>query len=196
MTPFPTRLAQARGHAAAAPANGLIEEQLPFLRQLAGSLIERGEASRHEADDLVQEASFKAFLAFDQFQGASEAEFKGWLSSILRHALANQRRTEDAVKRGGGKAAAGMDPHDLSNLFPDDDPTPSSQAGRVERNQLLHRALDGLPAQYRLAVRLKFFNGLSHQEVGVRLAVTAEAARKLCDRGLEKLRDRLRDLLA
>jgi RNA polymerase sigma-70 factor (ECF subfamily) len=171
-----------------------VEEYSPYLHTLAASLLDPGESVRHDADDLAQETSLKAFLAFEQFAGATEAEFKGWLASILRNVLASKRRTAAASKRGGGKVTD-VDPETLERWVPNTDPSPSSMMRFKESVSLLQQALDGLSDQQRHAVRLKFFEGLSHQEVGQKLHVSPEAARKLCDRGLANLRERLRDLM-
>jgi len=49
----------------------------------------------------------------------------------------------------------------------DASPSPSQQASQAERDILIQTALDALPADYRMAVVLRYFEGLSGAEMAV-----------------------------
>lgn len=66
--------------------------------------------------------------------------------------------------------------------------TPSRVAIRSEEQAALMLALMTLPERDRAALTLRFDEGLSFVELGHRLGLTDEAARKLCTRALDRLR--------
>jgi RNA polymerase sigma-70 factor (ECF subfamily) len=71
---------------------------------------------------------------------------------------------------------------------------PDRSAGDAERMQGLKRCLEGIPERRRLAVELQL-QGFSLQEIADLAGIaSAEAARKLVSRGMEELKNRLREL--
>jgi RNA polymerase sigma-70 factor (ECF subfamily) len=55
------------------------------------------------------------------------------------------------------------------------------------------RAIDRLPDDYRRVIEARSFDGLSFEEVGARLDRSAEAARRLWVRALDRLRAEMGD---
>ncbi len=68
---------------------------------------------------------------------------------------------------------------------------PASRPGaHAKPTQALHRSLAALPQRQRLAVVLRYFQGLSSREIGAVLECSEETARNTLLRSLRKLRDR------
>jgi RNA polymerase sigma-70 factor (ECF subfamily) len=155
-------------------------------RELDPELRAKGGAS-----DLVQETLLDAVRAFPRFRGDSEAEVLAWLRRLLLNNLVSfARRYRDADKRrlarevaldaGDSSAAGGGPAADASS--------PSGRAVAGEEERALHEALGRLPEDYRGVLLLRFQQELSFDEIGRRLGLTPNAARKLWARALRRLR--------
>ena len=66
---------------------------------------------------------------------------------------------------------------------------------RQERDELIQTALNALPANYRIAVVLRYFEGLGGAEIAKTMGLTAKAVERLLARAREALEPRLRPLL-
>jgi len=155
-------------------------------QELAPELHAKGGAS-----DLVQETFLDAQRDFARFAGDSEQELRAWLRQILLHNLDNfARRYRLTEKRAleremdlpacrsssfmpGGVAAAG--------------PSPSGEAMDHEQAAALQRALEQLPEDYRQAICLRYQEEKSFEEIGRLMNRSANTARKLWLRAVEKL---------
>jgi RNA polymerase sigma factor (sigma-70 family) len=134
------------------------------LRQLGG-----GAAS---AEDVTQ-------LVFTVLAGEADGlrrrdSIAGWLHTTTRHLSAKARRSDERRLLRETTALA---------MNPTDD-----TAAWEEMSPILDTALHELPETDREAVLLRFFEKLSLGEVGSRLGVGEDAARKRVDRALDKLR--------
>ncbi|MBZ0223523.1 MAG: sigma-70 family RNA polymerase sigma factor [Dokdonella sp.] len=101
----------------------------------------------------------------------------------------------DALRRAQVRAAEPLpDEDDGSVGLEATQVAPDRRAGDLERMQGLKRCLDGIPERRRLPIALHL-QGFSLQEIAELADIpSAEAARKLVSRGLEELKQRLRDL--
>lgn len=144
------------------------------------------------ASDLVQETFLEAHRDFDRFRGRTEDELRAWLFGILRHNLLNlarhyrgtdKRRLDREVPlncvRNVGRVAAGVAA---------EAPSPSDHAIRREQNRALARALGRLPEHYRSVLAWRHQEKLPFEVIGHRLESSAEAARKLWARAVDRLR--------
>ena len=108
----------------------------------------------HDAEDVVQEAYLRAFRHFDGFQGGDS---RAWLLAIVRNAcytwLQQNRRPSVPLEDALFEAAA---------------PGPGPEALVLEQvdRELLHRALEELPPEFREAIILRELEGLSYKEIG------------------------------
>jgi RNA polymerase sigma-70 factor (ECF subfamily) len=144
--------------------------------------------------DLVQETFLEAHRDFGQFQGKSEEELLGWLRGILLHNVADLgRRYRDSEMRQVAREVALADfPRGaLQEGLVAPTQTPSAQAVAREEDAEMQRALEQLPEQYRQVIVLHHRERLPFEEVGRRLGRSAEAARKLWARAVEKLQRNL-----
>jgi RNA polymerase sigma-70 factor (ECF subfamily) len=144
--------------------------------------------------DLVQETFLEAHRDFGQFQGNSEEELLGWLRGILLHNVADLgRRYSDTEMRQIAREVALADfaPGALQEGLVAPTETPSAQAIAREQDAEMQRALEQLPEQYRQVILLHHRERLTFEEVGRRLGRSAEAARKLWVRAVDKLQGSL-----
>ncbi|HEU4394375.1 MAG TPA: sigma-70 family RNA polymerase sigma factor, partial [Planctomycetota bacterium] len=152
-----------------------IEELLShraWVRALALSLAR--DAS--EADDLEQEA----WLAAVRSPPRDRTSLRGWLGSVLRRSLGRGRRGEARRGRREASAAPGRD-----------EPGPDEVVARAELHERLVRAVLELEEPMRLAILLRYFEGLSHAEIGRRTGTLETTVRSHVHRGLARLRERL-----
>lgn len=110
--------------------------------------------NEHDAEDVVQEAYLRAFRYFDGFQGGDS---RAWLLAIVRNTcytwLQQNRRPTAPLEDALSEAAA---------------PGPGPEALVLEQvdRELLHRALEELPPEFREAIVLRELEGLSYKEIG------------------------------
>jgi len=107
-----------------------------------------------DAEDIVQESCMKAFAAADQFRGQDS---RVWLFTIVRNTTINlvrRRRSERAVQ------------------WQDEMPEPVDAAADPEsamisssRRERIRGAIAQLPDEYREALILREFEGLSYKEI-------------------------------
>jgi len=165
-----------------------------YLCLAARARVESWLRAKADASDLVQQTLLEAHRGFEQFHGASEAEFLAWLRRILDHNAADLvRRYHAAGKRqvgrevplgGGGSTSSsgGMDP-----AAPDD--SPSALAVKREGDLALAAALTQLAPDYREVIMLRNLQRLPFDEVAERMKRSRPAAQMLWMRAMQKLKD-------
>lgn len=117
----------------------------------------------HDAEDIVQEASLRAFRFFDGFHGE---DARAWLLAIVR----NTTYTWLQQNRG----------HDLSTPFDEEvhslqeggsvtmnqaDSNPEAILARDDDRGLVNRALEMLPVEFREVLVLRELEDLSYKEI-------------------------------
>lgn len=102
----------------------------------------------------------------------------GWLYQGARLAAVHALRTEARRQQLNQSYAA----------MPDTAPTPEEQADWARLRPVIDEAMDELGERDREAMLLRYFEGLSHAEVGARLSLSENAARMRTERALDKLR--------
>ena len=159
-------------------------------RELGPDLQAKGGAS-----DLVQVTVLDAIRDFAHFHGNTDTELLQWLRRLLLNNLADftrqyrdtaKRQIEQEVRleggdssaeRGGGLAAAW--------------PSPSGEAMANEQAEAIRRAVERLPDDYRRVLVLRYQDERSFDEIGDLLGLTANAARKLLLRAVERVQREL-----
>jgi RNA polymerase sigma-70 factor (ECF subfamily) len=146
---------------------------------------------RCSPSDLVQQTLLEAQRDFASFRGETPEELRAWLIRIVGNNLG------DLLRHGGSRR---LDPSrelpledrravgPLKDRLVDKRPGPEETVSRREQEEAAGRALQGLSERARQAVRLRYEERLSLEQVGGRLGCSAEAARKLCARALEEIR--------
>jgi RNA polymerase sigma-70 factor (ECF subfamily) len=144
-----------------------------------------------EAEDVVQEAYFRAFTHLDGFRG--DAQLSTWLTRIaLNEALGRLRRRRitvslkdiDAINDQGEARVIY-----LSAARQDSDP--EATAVRAEVRRLLERAVDQLPASFRMVFVLRDIEEMSIEETASQLGLRPETVKTRLHRARRLLRQSL-----
>jgi RNA polymerase sigma factor (sigma-70 family) len=111
----------------------------------------------HDAQDVVQEAYLRAFKAFDQFHGGS-GDARCWLLTIVRNTCFTWLRRN---------RPAGSTVHFEAELHEADTESTNPEAimEQKEEGQMVHRAIEALPVEFREVIILREFENLSYQEI-------------------------------
>jgi RNA polymerase sigma-70 factor, ECF subfamily len=111
-----------------------------------------------DAQDIVQEASLRAFRYFAGFRGSEPGEGRAWLLAIVRNTV----RTWHDRNRHHAEATE-FDEKLHSEAVADDHPEAS--AVRKSEREALRQAIDRLPAEFREVIVLRELEGLSYKEI-------------------------------
>jgi RNA polymerase sigma-70 factor (ECF subfamily) len=167
-----------------------------FLLAIAQRQLDPELQAKGGASDLVQQTFLEAQRDFAHFQGDSDAELLAWLRHLLLHNLGKFRRRYRTRKRRAAREVA-LDAGDSSDHptrgIDTTAPSASGQAQAHEQVQALEQALGRLPEEYRQVITLRHKEYLSFQEIGCRMERSANAARTLWMRAIDRLRQELRD---
>lgn len=144
----------------------LIEPHIAVGYRLAAAMLN----DRGQAEDAVQEATFRAWRSLHQLRSSSQ--IRSWFLSIV----ANRSRS----MRGARWWSVVRLPEPRRRL-----PSPAEQ---VDRHEDLSSALRRLSPDERAAVLLRFYEDMNSREVGLALGITATAARSRIRRALQRLR--------
>jgi RNA polymerase sigma-70 factor (ECF subfamily) len=145
--------------------------------------------NREDAEDVVQDAFLKAYQKLDQFQGNSK--FYTWLVRIaVNEALMRlrKRKTDKTVSMDDEvETEDGAMPREFADWSPD----PEQQFRQSELNDILARAIQGLPASFRTVFVLRDVEGLSTEETAEMLGLSVPAVKSRLLRARLQLRERL-----
>jgi RNA polymerase sigma-70 factor, ECF subfamily len=184
---FPDGLRSARSGSATTVWD-LLAAYRGYLLQVAADRLDPALRAKANPSDLVHETLLEAYRDFAQFRGQSEGEWLSWLRRQLVHNLANferryfgtaMRQAQREVSLAAGGAAAVAAPG----------PSPSSVVMAGERGRAIEQNLGRLPDDYRLVILWHHRDGLPFDEIGRRLGRSADAARRLWSRAIERLQE-------
>jgi len=145
--------------------------------------------NREDAEDVLQEAFFKAYEHLDQFQGNSK--FYTWIVRIaVNQALMKLRkRKSDRSVSLDEQIDTGEDM--VVREIAAWDPDPEERYSQEELNTILTEAIDELAPIYRTVFTLRDVDGLSTEETADVLELSVPAVKSRLLRARLQLRDRL-----
>ena len=132
---------------------------------------------RGEAEDVVQETLVKAYRSRWRVRNAEK--FPAWMASVARNRALDTLRRRRWVPLDGHEPAA------------EDIPVENEEA----REQLRH-TLAGLPETHRIALTLRYLEGLDHRAIEQTMGVSNGALRGILGRALATMRKALKPTLA
>ncbi|MFQ5854371.1 MAG: RNA polymerase sigma factor [Anaerolineae bacterium] len=151
------------------------------------NLAHRFTADRAEAEDIVQETFLRVYRALPNSR--LDLPFRPWLFRIavnLCRDWTKKRRPAPFSALEVGRD--GISPYEE---IPDDAPLPLDQIEAEEMKSLLAQAVAELPDPYRLAVTLRYTEGLSYQEIADALDIPLNTVRTHLFRARRLLRQTL-----
>ncbi len=170
-----------------------IEVWRDYLRLMARLQLSPALKGKLDASDIAQQTILMAHSRRSQYRGATEAEWLGWLRSILSNILASsvreysteardiakERSLEDEINRSSAR---------LERMLVSDRSSPSTVAIRSEEVLRVTNAIMQLPDDQRTAIELHHLKGLQIAEVALKMEKTRAAAMGLIFRAMERLR--------
>lgn len=123
--------------------------------------------SRHDAEDVVQEAALRAFRAIDQFGGANP---RAWFLTIVRHTAFGwiaKNRPKELVLSDDLESGSSAWPAQEGDLAP----SPEGALLARERDGRVAEAVRALPLKFREVVVLRDLEDMSYREIAAVLDV-------------------------
>jgi RNA polymerase sigma factor (sigma-70 family) len=110
----------------------------------------------HDAEDIVQESYLRALRAFDTFRSS---DARCWLLSIVRNT------SYTWLKKNRSRGPKFIADEEMSEIAGDEQNEPSAELFRRADRELLREAMEQLPVEYREAIVLREFEGLSYRQI-------------------------------
>jgi len=142
-----------------------------FLLKLSGS--------EQDAEDLTQETFLKLIRGIRQYEPSGNALFATWLMTIAKHCYLDFLRRNRLITV------------DFNALELPSDEFFEGEIERREDADALWRAMETLPPEQALAVRLRHFEQQSLEEIAARMGIEAKTAKSRVHLGVVKLRKTL-----
>ena len=134
---------------------------------------------RFDAEDVLQEAFYKAWTGLSTFEYQGEGSFRQWLRKIVYREFVNLLKAQEAQSRraaneesGGGEAQRRLAR----------DRAPSQIIADLDSQQHVLRRMADLPEAERECITMRIFEGKTWSEIGEVLGCTRETAKEHFDR--------------
>jgi RNA polymerase sigma-70 factor (ECF subfamily) len=136
---------------------------MPYVDSLYSTAY-RMTRNAEDAEDLVQETYFKAYKYYDKFEEGTN--FKAWLFKILKNSFINSYRKRQLLPRESDLIALeeSLDRR-LDGDLREREKSPEDELLETVLDEDVQRALDALPADFRLAVLLADLEDFSYREI-------------------------------
>lgn len=144
-----------------------LKDRGPALLRIARSLA----GNKADAEDLLQAALIKTFLAWDGIQSPQARD------GYVRRAMVNTQISEWRRRRIRVYATDDVPDQEVED--------PSWQADLAD---LVSRAVDGLPERQRAVVRLRYFDDMTEAEIARTLGVSVGTVKSTVSRAVTRLR--------
>jgi RNA polymerase sigma-70 factor (ECF subfamily) len=162
-----------------------------LCRRYYGAMVAIGHAiigDRHLAEDAAQQAFAKAAVNLPKLRDT--AQFGRWVAAICRNEardLARARRAERVCVGPPGEQAVCVEP-DAQRPFASGPPSNRGQDAR----DTVKEALNRLPAEGKEVIFLRFYDGLSYEQISAVLGISEQAINGRLRRAKRKLAEHLR----
>ena len=174
----------------------LLSQLQDYVRLMAEKHLEPSLRQKAGFSDIAQATMTRVVECFDQFNGETAAEFRGWLKTIVVNEIQWTRRTFKAAKRDIAKERE-IDQDPKTGQFGrapiDTNPTPSTNAIAREQVETFHRILNELPEDYATVIQLRSIENLPFKDVADRMERSHDSVTKLWYRAAIKLEEKMRE---
>jgi RNA polymerase sigma-70 factor, ECF subfamily len=145
-----------------------------------------------DAEDIAQEVFLKAHQRFPAFEGIQHVG--GWLRRVATNLSLNHLSRYRARWRFFSELQAEDDQEDFAARLAAPEPEPQT-LGEADRRALVEEALRKLTSAQRVPLVLYHFEGLSYEEIAVRLGVSLSKVKTDIHRARTTLRRKLQTRL-
>lgn len=150
-----------------------------------------------EAWEVAQEVFLICFRKLDQFRG--ESNFWTWLARIVDNQVRNRqgwwRRRRQNVTFSMHDLLRGEDEEETEWDPPDPSPSPRQEVAGREMLTALEGTLQGLSAEHREILLLRFADNQSYEEIAETLHISLGTVKSRINRARQELRERMKDFL-
>ena len=136
-----------------------------------------------EAEDAAQETFLRAYSKLATYQ--PERKFVNWLLSIASHYCI------DRLRRKGRAPQLSLEEPLPPEWLTSDAPRPDEVVNKKQEGERVRKVLDTLPSDYRAAVVLRYWYGLSYQEIAETTGSTESAIKSRLHRARRMMATRL-----
>lgn len=145
------------------------------------------------ASDILQQVFTQLYISLPKLRTGEP--LKAWLFQVARNRCLDELRRKRVLHFSELQAAS--DDDDLSPLaiIPDTSPLPEEVAERHDLQDILQRAISGLPPKFRAVVLLRYTSQLSFSEIGRALQMPEATAKTYFQRAKPLLRTALKERL-
>jgi RNA polymerase sigma factor (sigma-70 family) len=133
-----------------------------------------------DAEEAAQDGFVKAWRALGRFRDG--APFRPWLLQIVANEARNRRRSAGRRAHLALRAATEQPSGDAA-------PSPEAALLSAQQREALLTAVNDLPEDQRSVITLRYFVGLSEQEVADTLDLPTGTVKSRTSRALERLRE-------
>jgi len=158
----------------------LIDVASPWLLGIAQGMLQ----DPVEAEEVVLEVMTIAWNRIE-LVGAEGSALMPWLLRVTRNRTIDRLRARR--RRSAALAVASADP-DIGRHVEEESRIDEAGAPGWHVHRSVHTALDSLPEDQRTAVRLAYFEGLTHSEIAERLAIPLGTVKTRLRLGFGRLR--------
>jgi RNA polymerase sigma-70 factor, ECF subfamily len=162
----------------------LVEKyQLPVINTCLGIVH-----NRHDAEDLAQDVFVEVFRSIQNFR--SDSKLSTWIYRIAVNKSINFVRRKKRQKWLSSLEEFITGKHE-TEIMSSPDSLPSSGLENMQRQQELHRAMDVLPENQRIAFTLNKYEELSYHEISEVMNLSLSGVESLIHRAKINLQKKL-----
>jgi len=151
---------------------------------------------RDEAEDLAVEVFLRVYRAAKKYQ--AKAKFTTWLYKITTNLCLNEIRKKaklQTISLSKPISAGEEKEEELIEKIADAAPSPQQILEKKERNALIRKAIDSLPAKQRMATILQIYEELSYKEISTILGCSVKSVERRLYWARTSLKERLSSYL-
>jgi RNA polymerase sigma-70 factor (ECF subfamily) len=151
-----------------------------------------------DVEEICQEAFLAVIRNLEHFHGQSS--FRTWLYRIAANKARDFVDKQKAAKRGGGEMVFSLDAENPETGLkldpPASTPTPDDALMNEERMMMVREALDELGDPCREIIELRYFGGLSYEEIAGELRLNPKTVSSRLSKCLDKMEEVASAMLA
>lgn len=165
----------------------LLEEYRPVLRSIAQKRISAVVRPRIGPSDIVQQTCAEVCGSISQVKATNGSQLWGWIRSVMFRNLVDIHRTFVSCKKRSALREKSLDDFSQSTSTPLVLKSPLDRVIQCEEAARLNEAIAKLTEAQAIVLRWRYYDGLSYQEIAIRLDRSVDAVRMFIRRAEQVL---------